>query len=47
MASLFMIPSMQQWIIIHEALGFLHYATAGVLMGLIYKNKKGVRVTFV
>jgi len=35
----FMIPSMQQWIIIQGTLGFLHYAMAGVLIGLINKNK--------
>lgn len=35
----FMIPSVEQWIIIQGTLGVLHYATAGVLIGLIYKNK--------
>jgi hypothetical protein len=32
----FMIPSIENWILVQGILGILHYATAGILIGLIY-----------
>ena len=32
----FMIPSMGTWILVQGVLGILHYAIAGILIGLIY-----------
>lgn len=32
----FMIPSMGTWILVQGILGILHYAIAGILVGLIY-----------
>ena len=34
----FMIPSMGTWILVQGILGILHYAIAGILIGLIYKR---------
>jgi hypothetical protein len=34
----FMIPSVGMWILVQGVLGILHYAIAGILVGLIYRK---------
>jgi hypothetical protein len=37
----FMIPSMGTWILVQGVLGIIHYAIAGILIGLIYGKDTG------
>lgn len=41
-AGRFDIPSVGTWIVIQGALGMLHFVTAGMLVGLIFREKTGL-----